>query len=95
MLSSARASEVGSLEVGKKADLILIDLVQTHLVPLHGFYDDVVANIVYNACGGDVHTVIIDGKFVVEDHKCVTVDKEKVMAVAQETAEDLWARSQF
>lgn len=87
--------EIGSLEVGKKADIIMIDLNKPHLVPIREFYKDIIANIVYNANGNDVHTVIIDGRIIVEGHKCITVDEQEVMDVAQETAEDLWVRSEF
>jgi len=76
---------VGSLEVGKKADVILIDFKKPHLTPVHDFY----ANIVYSACGSDVDTVIVDGKILMESRKVKTLDEEEVMLKAQKTATNL------
>lgn len=66
--------EIGSLEVGKKADLIIIDLNKPHFYPLH----DVVAAMVYTAQASDVETVIINGKIIMENYDIKTIDMEKV-----------------
>ncbi len=70
--------EIGSIEVGKKADIILLDLNNTHLIPLYNAY----SQLVYSARGSDVTDVIIDGKIVMENNKILTIDenlvKEKV-----------------
>ena len=79
---------IGSLEVGKKADVILVDLSKPHLKPLHNIY----ANIVYSAHGTDVDTVIIDGKIVMENRHVKTLDEQAVMERAEKTAFDLLAR---
>jgi 5-methylthioadenosine/S-adenosylhomocysteine deaminase len=79
---------IGSLEVGKKADVILVDLSKPHLKPLHNTY----ANIVYSAHGTDVDTVIIDGKIVMENRHVKTLDEQAVMERAEKTAFDLLAR---
>ena len=79
---------VGSLEVGKKADIILIDFRKPHLTPLHDPY----ANIVYSARGSDVDTVIVDGKILMEERKVKTLDELEVMQKAQRTASDLLTR---
>ncbi len=79
---------VGSLEVGKKADVILIDFRKPHLTPLHDPY----ANIVYSARGSDVDTVIVDGKLLMEGRKVKTLDEEEVMQKAQRTASNLLTR---
>lgn len=63
---------VGSLEVGKEADLILVDFRKPHLTPLHDPY----ANIVYSAHGSDVDTVIVQGKILMESREVKTLDKE-------------------
>ncbi|MCS7131413.1 MAG: amidohydrolase family protein, partial [Hadesarchaea archaeon] len=80
--------EIGSLEVGKKADVLLIDLRQPHFTPLH----NVISHIVYNAVGSDVDTVIIDGKIVMQEREVLTLDEAKVLEDAQRTAEDLLDR---
>lgn len=66
--------EIGSLEVGKKADVILIDLNKAHLVPVHDIY----STLAYSVNGSDVETVIINGKIVMENGHLVTVDEEQV-----------------
>jgi len=72
--------EIGSLEVGKKADIILISLNEPHGVPLYDIY----AQIAYSLKGNDVRTVIIGGKVVMQDHILLTVDERKVMDKARE-----------
>lgn len=67
--------EIGSLEVGKKADLIIVDMEKPHIAPVH----DHVASLVYCANGGDVDTVIIDGKVVMEHRHIKTVDEKEVI----------------
>jgi len=91
-INGAKASglekNIGSLEVGKKADIILIDLSKPHLKPLH----DVHANIVYSARGSDVDTVIIDGKIVMENQKVKTLNERAVMENAEKAAWNLLSR---
>jgi 5-methylthioadenosine/S-adenosylhomocysteine deaminase len=77
--------EIGSLEVGKKADIILIDLSKPHLKPLHNIY----ASIVYSARGSDVDTVIVDGKILMENRQVKTLDEQAVMEKAEKLAFDL------
>jgi 5-methylthioadenosine/S-adenosylhomocysteine deaminase len=72
--------EIGSLEVGKKADLIVIGLNEPHAVPMY----DVYAQIAYSLKGSDVETVIIGGKFVMQNHLLLTVDERKVLDKARE-----------
>jgi 5-methylthioadenosine/S-adenosylhomocysteine deaminase len=76
---------VGSLEVGKKADLILVNFEKPHLTPTHNFY----ANLVYSANGSDVDTTIVDGEILMENRKVKTLNEPEVMKKAQKTARDL------
>ena len=77
------ADEIGSLEVGKKADVILVDLTGAHLRPIN----NIVNNLVYSASApSDVKTVIVDGKVVVEDRKLVGWDEQAMLAEAEEFA---------
>jgi 5-methylthioadenosine/S-adenosylhomocysteine deaminase len=71
--------ELGSVEVGKKADLITIDLFQPHLYPL----DMLVYRLVYNATGSDVADVTVSGRLVMEGRKLLTVDETEVLEHAQ------------
>ena len=73
---------IGSLEKGKRADLIIIDLNRPHLVPLY----DVYSLLVYAANGADVETVIIDGRPVMENRKLLTLDEESIMREARKLA---------
>lgn len=78
----------GSLEVGKRADLILIDAEKPHLTPMHDPY----ANIVYSARGSDVDTVMVDGKIIMENREVKTLNEEEAIRKAEETALDLLNR---
>lgn len=80
--------EIGSLEVGKKADVLLVDLKKPHFVPLH----NVVSHLVYNAVGSDVDTVIVDGEILMRERKVLTVDEDKVLEEAQRASDNLLAR---
>ena len=71
--------EIGSLEVGKKADLIVIGLQRPHAVPMYEVY----SQIAYSLKGSDVETVIIGGKVVMQDHIVLTVDERKVIERAR------------
>jgi 5-methylthioadenosine/S-adenosylhomocysteine deaminase len=78
---------IGSLEVGKKADVILIDCRQPHLQPF--YHPDL---LVYAANGGDVATAIIDGKLVMLKRKVLTFDVDEVMAKVRELARKIIAQ---
>lgn len=72
--------EIGSLEKGKKADLIVISLDEPNAVPMYDIY----AQIAYALKASDVETVMIGGKLVMKDHKLRTVDEEAAIAKARE-----------
>jgi len=77
--------QIGTVEVGKSADLILIDLNQPHLTPLY----HVPSHIVYAASGGDVSTVIIDGKLVLRERKFVHADLDDIMKTVRDMGEHI------
>ncbi|MEM2386299.1 MAG: amidohydrolase family protein, partial [Candidatus Bathyarchaeia archaeon] len=79
---------IGSLEVGKRADIVLVDLSKPHLKPLH----DVYSALVYSARGSDVDTVIVDGKILMENKQVQTLDEEAVIENAEKHAVDLLGR---
>jgi 5-methylthioadenosine/S-adenosylhomocysteine deaminase len=72
--------EIGSLESGKKADLILIGLDAPNAVPMYEVY----AQIVYALKASDVETAVIDGRVVMRDRKVLTVKESEVIAKARE-----------
>ncbi len=68
--------EIGTLEVGKKADLILVDLNKPHFAP----WNNSVSDLVYSAQGSDVKTTIVNGKVLMKNYEVLTMDVEKIMA---------------
>ena len=72
--------EIGSLEPGKKADLILIRLDAPNAVPMY----DVYAQLAYALKAHDVETVVIGGRTVMRDHKLVTINEEAAIAKARD-----------
>ncbi|HEV2556093.1 MAG TPA: amidohydrolase family protein [Bosea sp. (in: a-proteobacteria)] len=79
---------IGSLEVGKKADITLLDLDQPALRPILRL----TSNIVNYAHPGVVHSVMVDGSFVMRDRKVLTVDEPALLAEAQAVTETVWRR---
>ncbi|MCG6916864.1 MAG: amidohydrolase [Deltaproteobacteria bacterium] len=76
---------VGSLEPGKKADLIGLDLDRPHLTPLYNIY----SHVVYAASAADVTLNIINGRIVMRDGELLTLDVEKVMAEVRAIAKKI------
>ncbi len=82
--------ELGSLEKGKKADIILVDLDKPRLTPiLRKPKFNIVNLFVYSAVGDDVDTMIVNGKIIMLHRKILTLDEDKIMEEAQATAEEL------
>ena len=72
--------EIGSLEKGKRADLILVDTSAAHLLPLYNVY----SQLVYSIKGSDVRTSIINGKVVMLEGKVLTMNEQRVLQKARE-----------
>jgi 5-methylthioadenosine/S-adenosylhomocysteine deaminase len=86
-------NEIGSLEVGKKADLAVINLQQAHLAPMtKGRHSNVIALIVFSCSALDVEMVLIDGKVVLRDCKLQTVDERQIIGRVTEFAERALAK---
>jgi 5-methylthioadenosine/S-adenosylhomocysteine deaminase len=81
------AEMIGSLEPGKKADMITLDLNQPHLTPMY----EPCSHLVYAARGSDVRDVIIDGRMVMRHRRLLPVDEKEVMARVREIAEQVIA----
>jgi 5-methylthioadenosine/S-adenosylhomocysteine deaminase len=77
--------EIGSIGVGKKADLIIMDAKASNMVPMHDF--SIVPNIVYAGEGSNVETVMINGKLVMENREMKLFDYNKVLDSAQKATE--------
>jgi 5-methylthioadenosine/S-adenosylhomocysteine deaminase len=83
------AGETGSLEAGKKADLVVLDLGGPFVTPLH----DPVSALVYSALGSEPETVVIDGVTVMSAGTVRTVDQAQVAGQAQAAANSLAGRA--
>ena len=80
------ADQIGSVEVGKRADLQLVNLNRLHTTP----QPDPISTIVYAAEAGDVETVIIDGRIVMQGRRLLTFNEEDVITQAREQARVCW-----
>lgn len=74
--------EIGTLEVGKKADVILIDLQALHYYP----HNNIISDLVYSSQGADVKTTIINGQVIMRDRRFINLDLEKVKAEMSQAA---------
>jgi cytosine/adenosine deaminase-related metal-dependent hydrolase len=82
-------SEIGSIEPGKKADLVLFDTQRPEWQALF----NPINNLVYNADGRSVHTVIVDGRVVIDAYRQTFVDEPRLFAKVQEIGEKLQRRT--
>ncbi len=72
-------NKIGSLKPGKKADLVIANLKQPHLLPIYDIY----SHIAYCMRPSDIETVVVNGKIVVENGKLITADESEIMAKAK------------
>ena len=77
--------EIGSLEIGKKADIIVVEMNQPHLTPMY----NPLSHLVYAVRGSDVVHSIIDGRVVMEDRQLIMVDESEIVANCRESVEKL------
>jgi len=82
-------AEIGSLEVGKQADVLVVDAAQPHLAPRH----DPLALLVYSAQAADVATVLVAGRILLEERRLTTLDGESLLELATAQTGSLLARA--
>jgi 5-methylthioadenosine/S-adenosylhomocysteine deaminase len=80
--------QIGSLEPGKRADIIIIDTRRPHLIPMYNVY----SHLVYTVSGHDVVTSIVNGQVLMEDRVLTTLDVDKVMEDVSQIAQDIVKR---
>ena len=89
-LHGARAlgmeNQIGSLEVGKKADLFVVNTQKAHLVPTMR----IVSGFIHNGQPGDIEASMVNGKFIMRDHKVLTLDEEAIIAEADRIGRRTW-----
>ena len=81
---------LGSLEVGKKADFLVVDTQRAHLVPA----GRIVSAWVHNGQPSDIESVMIDGQFVMRDRKVLTMDEDRIVAEADKVGRRIWQQVQ-
>lgn len=81
--------QIGSLDVGKKADFVVVDMRRVHLQP----YFSPVSAVVYSVTGRDVECVVVDGKVVVQGGKLMTMDEEEVWREAERRSKEIVERA--
>lgn len=88
-INGARAlgieNQVGSIEKGKRADLIILDIDKPHYYPRF----NLLSSLAYSAQASDVETVMVDGKILMEDYQLTNIDEEKVIFHAEKCAKNL------
>jgi cytosine/adenosine deaminase-related metal-dependent hydrolase len=84
-----KENEIGSLEVGKKADVLIIKPEQPSPLLPQVFYDTLINDI----DGANVETVLVDGKVVVDHHKLVNVDEEEIQRRTVEETTKIWKKA--
>lgn len=93
-LGGARAvhhgKPIGSLEVGRKADLLVVDTRRAHLVPA----GRIVSAWIHNGQPSDIESVMIDGQFVMRDRKVLTLDEDGLVAEADKVGRRIWSQVQ-
>ena len=82
------ADETGSLEVGKKADLFMLNLRRAHLVPTLR----VASVFVHRAQPADISDVMVDGEWVMRDGKLLTIAEDEVIGLAEKAGHRVWGR---
>jgi 5-methylthioadenosine/S-adenosylhomocysteine deaminase len=81
---------LGSLEVGKKADLIVLDTQRAHLVPA----GRIVSAWIHNGQPSDIESVMVDGQFIMRNRKVLTMDEDSIIAEADKVGRRIWNQVQ-
>jgi cytosine/adenosine deaminase-related metal-dependent hydrolase len=79
---------VGTLEVGKKADILVVDTLRAHLVPA----GRIVSALIHSGHPDDIESVMVDGEFVMRDRKVLTMDEESIIREADAVGRRIWNR---
>ena len=80
---------VGSLEIGKQADIIIVDRKKASMVPLA---KDPIATLVYNANGNDVSFVMVAGEILVQDYELVSANEKEILEDGQAVSNEIYEK---
>ena len=81
--------EIGSLDAGKKADLVLINANQVEMLPMY----NPVSNLIYSCHAGHVDTTIVDGKVLMEGRRVLTVNEDKLLEESRRRGDQITTRA--
>lgn len=85
-----QSGSLGLLDVGRKADIIVLDTQQAHLVPS----GRILSAWLHNGQPSDVESVMVDGEFIMRDHRILTVDEESIIAEAGRVGRRVWEEAE-
>jgi cytosine/adenosine deaminase-related metal-dependent hydrolase len=77
---------LGALEVGRKADLLVLDTQRAHLVPA----GRIVSAWIHNGQPSDIESVMVDGRFIMRNRKILTMDEDRIIAEADKVGRRIW-----
>ena len=79
-------NDIGSIKVGNKADVIIVDMKNEHQIPVH----DIFSNLAYSTNGNDVITTIVDGNILMENRKLTFIDETEIYQKCNQIKEKLF-----
>jgi cytosine/adenosine deaminase-related metal-dependent hydrolase len=79
---------LGTLEVGKNADVLIVDTQRAHLVPA----GRILSALVHSGHPDDIESVMIDGQFVMRDRRVLTMDEDSIISEADAVGRRIWGR---
>lgn len=83
-----QAESIGSIEVGKKADILVLDTFKPHLTPS----GRILSAWIHNGQPSDIESVMVDGRFVMREHRILTLDENALLEEAERIGERVWGR---
>ena len=87
-LAVQQSDLIGTLEVGKKADLLVVDTLRAHLVPA----GRIISALVHSGHPGDIESVMVDGRFVMRDREVLTMDEDAIIREADVVGRRIWGQ---
>ena len=85
-----QSNVLGALEVGRKADLLVVDTLRAHIVPAGRF----LSAWIHNGQASDIESVMVDGQFIMRNHKVLTMDEAAIVAEADKVGRRIWNQVQ-
>jgi cytosine/adenosine deaminase-related metal-dependent hydrolase len=87
-LAVQQSAQLGTLEVGKKADILVVNTLRPYLVPA----GRILSALVHSGHPEDIESVMVDGEFVMRDHRVLTMDENAIVREADAVGRRIWTR---